>query len=230
MKNVLIFSDPGVDDAIALMYAILHPGINVVGIVSGYGNVEVEITTRNIKTILNIMRVDIPIYGGPNQPASDVYVKFYPEIHGVHGLGDYEPEGLGFQLTNFTNLYEVFDSFEDVHVVDMGRNTGLMISYMLGKQEMEKAVAYYVMGGAFQVPGNVTPAAEANFYADPVSTKFLFENLNTYIFPLDATGKTLVTPEMINNIVTHTPVENIKEPLTLMFRFIVKFTRNLSLV
>ncbi|WP_096435666.1 nucleoside hydrolase [Alteribacter populi] len=219
LKNVLLFADPGVDDAFAIMYSVLHPDINVVGIVAGYGNIEVEIATRNIATILNILDVDIPIYGGANQPVSDVYVEFYPEIHGVEGLGDFEPEGLGYQLTNFTDLYEVFDLYDDVSVVEIGRNTGLMVAYMLGKQKMEQVKDYYIMGGAFLVPGNVTPAAEANFYGDPVASKFVFENIETHVFPLDVTGEALVSPEMIDYIIENSPVESIKEPIQLMFSF-----------
>ncbi|PYZ97773.1 nucleoside hydrolase [Alteribacter lacisalsi] len=219
VKNILMFADPGVDDAIAIMYAVLHPNINVVGIVSGYGNVEVETTTRNILALLNMLEVDIPVYGGANQPASDVYVEFYPEVHGTEGLGKFEPEGLGYQLTNFTDLYAVFDKHEDVSIVDIGRNTGLMIAYMLGKQKMEKAKECYLMGGAFLVPGNVTPAAEANFYADPVASKFVFENIKSHVFPLDATGKALVTPEMIGYLADWSPFERIREPLREMFTY-----------
>ncbi|WP_158736052.1 nucleoside hydrolase [Alteribacillus sp. YIM 98480] len=219
MKNVLLFADPGVDDAFAIIYSVLHPDINVVGIVAGYGNVEVEIATRNIATILNLLEVDIPIYGGANQPVSDVYVEFYPEIHGVEGLGDFEPEGLGYQLTNFTDLYEVFDKYEDISVVGIGRNTGLMISYMLGKQKMEQAKNYFIMGGAFLTPGNITPAAEANFYGDPVAAKFVFENLKTRVFPLNVTNSAYVTPEMIDYIITYSPLEKLKQPLQLMYNF-----------
>ncbi|TMW72974.1 nucleoside hydrolase [Alteribacter natronophilus] len=218
-RNVLMFADPGVDDAIALIYALLHPDINVVGIVSGYGNVEVEVTTRNIYAILNMLDMDVPVFGGANQPASDVYVEFYPEVHGVGGLGQFEPEGIGFQLTNFTDLYEVFDRYEGVAIVDVGRNTGLMLAYMLGKQKMEKATDCFLMGGAFLTPGNVTPAAEANFYGDPVASKFVFENIRSHVFPLDATEKALVTQEMIGYLAEWSPIERLRGPLQEMFTF-----------
>ncbi|SDI37762.1 purine nucleosidase [Alteribacillus persepolensis] len=219
MKNVLLFADPGVDDAFAIMYAVLHPDINLIGIVAGYGNVEVETATRNIETILHLLDADIPVFGGANQPASDVYVEFYPEIHGIEGLGDYEPEGLGYQLTNFTDVYQLFDQYEDITIVEVGRNTGLMVGYMLGKQKMEQATDCFLMGGAFLTPGNITPAAEANFYGDPVAAKFVFENIYSHVFPLDVTEKALVTPEMIQYITAYTPLTRIREPIQLMYRF-----------
>ncbi|MCG3055868.1 nucleoside hydrolase, partial [Escherichia coli] len=60
--NVLLFMDPGIDDAVALMYALLHPNINVVGVVSGYGNVSKEDAILNTSYVLTLAnRKDIPI-------------------------------------------------------------------------------------------------------------------------------------------------------------------------
>jgi purine nucleosidase len=69
MKKVLLFSDPGIDDSLAIMYALLHPQIELVGIVTGYGNVSQKQATQNAGYLLQLAgREDIPIIEGAKGP------------------------------------------------------------------------------------------------------------------------------------------------------------------
>lgn len=203
MKNILLFADPGIDDSVAIMYALLNPDINILGIVSSYGNVEKKQATDNIAYLLKLAgRTDIPIIGGSNSPSSGKIPTYYPEIHGQEGLGPIRPpENFSGELTNFSKLYTIIKEHEDVTIVDVGRNTSLATLYILGEDIAKDVKEFYIMGGAFFVPGNVTPSAEANFYGDPTASELVVKNLdNLYIAPLNVTNKAIVTLEHIKTI------------------------------
>ncbi|MBW3112662.1 MULTISPECIES: nucleoside hydrolase [Bacillaceae] len=203
MKNIILFADPGIDDSIAIMYALLNPNIKVLGIVSSYGNVEKKQATDNIAYLLKLAdRTDIPIIGGSNSPSSGKIPTYYPEIHGQEGLGPIRPpENFSGELTNFSKLYTIIEENQDVTIVDVGRNTSLASLYLLGEDITKKVKEFYIMGGAFFVPGNVTPSAEANFYGDPIASELVVKNFdNLYIAPLNVTNKAIVTLEHIKTI------------------------------
>jgi purine nucleosidase len=203
MKNIILFADPGIDDTLAIMYALLNPEIKVLGIVSSYGNVDKEQATDNIAYLLKLAgRTDIPIIGGANSPSSGKIPTYYPEIHGQEGLGPIRPpENFSGELTNFSELYTLIEENDDVTIVDVGRNTSLASLYLLGENIAKEVKEFYIMGGAFLVPGNVTASAEANFYGDPIASELIVKNLdNLYIAPLNVTNKAIVTLEHIKII------------------------------
>jgi purine nucleosidase len=200
MKKIILFADPGIDDSIAIMYALLNPEIEVLAIVSSYGNVDKEQATENIAYLLELAdRTDVHIIGGTNAPLSGEIPKFYPEIHGQEGLGPIRPpEDLSFELTNFSKIYDIIENNKDVTIVDVGRNTSLASLFLLGENLTDAVQEFYIMGGAFMVPGNVTPSAEANFYGDPTASHLVMTNFdNLYIVPLNVSNKAIVTMEHI---------------------------------
>ncbi|WP_404323200.1 nucleoside hydrolase [Cytobacillus firmus] len=203
MKKIILFADPGIDDSVAIMYALLNPGIKVLAIVSSYGNVTKEQATNNIAYLLRLAgRKDIPIIGGANSPSLGEIPRYYPEIHGEEGLGPIRPPvDVQGELTNFSELYNIIRMNPDVTVVDVGRNTSLAALFILGENISDVIKEFYIMGGAFLVPGNVTSSAEANFYGDPVASQVVVTNMdNIYIVPLNVTNKAIVTMEHINMI------------------------------
>ncbi|WP_029197618.1 nucleoside hydrolase [Paenibacillus alginolyticus] len=87
-------------------------------------------------------------------------------------------------------------------IVDVGRLTSLAMAMMLYGDLIKKVKGYYIMGGAFLVPGNVTPVAEANFAGDPVAADLIMRHDGGPIslFPLNVTNKAIVTPSMSDSI------------------------------
>jgi purine nucleosidase len=208
MYNVLLFCDPGVDDSLAIMYALLNPKINVVGIVSGYGNVSQEQATQNVAYLLQLAgREDIPIIAGARGPLSGEMAIFYPEIHGEEGLGPIRPpETLQSEVVNFDEIFKIIDNYaNNLVVVDVGRSTSLAIAFLLGGEDyLRKVRAFYCMGGAFLVPGNVTPVAEANFHGDAIAANLVLNKLrNVFITPLNVTNHAIITSETIKSITSH---------------------------
>jgi purine nucleosidase len=207
MKKIILFADPGIDDSVAIMYALLNPEIEVLAIVSSYGNVDKEQATDNIAYLLQLAgREDIPIIGGTNAPSSGEIPTYYPEIHGKEGLGPIRPpEGLSVELTNFSELYTIIRNNPGLTIVDVGRNTSLASLFLLGENLTEDVKEFYIMGGAFFVPGNVTPSAEANFYGDPTASHLVMTNFdNIYVAPLNVTNKAIITMEHVQTILEMT--------------------------
>ncbi|KAA0547384.1 nucleoside hydrolase [Bacillus sp. BGMRC 2118] len=219
MHRVLLFADPGIDDSLAIMYALLHPQIELVGVVTSYGNVTKEQATQNVAYLFDLANVEnIPIIGGAQGPLSGEVVPFYPEIHGPEGLGPIQPpEEYKVNLVNFDEVYKIIDQYENELIIgSVGRLTDLAVAFILGGEYMSKVKAFYTMGGAFLVPGNVTSIAEANFQGDPLAASYVVGKArNLTILPLNVTNKAIMTPEMAEFIVesNHTPFKQLIKPI-----------------
>lgn len=206
-KNVLFFGDFGIDDIMALIYAYYENGINTVGIVAEYGNVSKFQAMRNALYLRDLTgRDDIPIIGGAERSSLGTTPTFYPEIHGPEGFGGFAPQFEGETPSNlfedFHVIYDIIEKYDgDLVIVNTGRLTSLATSFILYPETMEKVKEVYIMGGAFNFPGNVTPVAEANIYGDPYGANVVFTYAkNLSIIPLNVTQKAVLTPQMINLI------------------------------
>lgn len=204
MEKILLFGDPGIDDSLAIIYGLLHPELEIVGIVTSFGNVTQEQTEQNAAYLLSLAgREDIPLISGAKYPLSGESVTFYPEIHGPDGLGPIRPPDNIFpNILNFDEVFTIIEKYKnELIIVDVGRSSSLAISFILGGDIMNKVKAFYLMGGAFLVPGNVTAQAEANFYGDPIATNLVVERgRNVTIIPLNVTNEAIVTPKVIDFI------------------------------
>ncbi|WP_010283228.1 nucleoside hydrolase [Bacillus timonensis] len=219
--KVLLFGDPGIDDSIAIMYGLLNPNIEIVGIVPGYGNVKQEQATQNVAYLLSLAgKTGIPIIGGAKGPFSGEVVPYYPEIHGEEGLGPIRPPDTlpTAELLNFDEIFKIIEKYEnELYIVDVGRSTSLAIAFLLGGEIMNRVKGIYVMGGAFFVPGNVTSEAEANYYGDPIASNLVCERArNLAIHPLNVTVQAVLTSEMVDTIVrrgVNSPYRNLIRPI-----------------
>ncbi|MBH0171469.1 nucleoside hydrolase [Fictibacillus sp. 18YEL24] len=205
MYNILLFCDPGIDDSLAIMYALLNPKINVVGIVSSYGNVPQQQAIQNVAYLLYLAgREDIPIIAGARSPLSGEVAIFYPEIHGEEGLGPIRPpDTVQREVVNFDEIFKIINTYAyNLYIIDVGRCTSLAIAFLLGGEEqLSKVKAFYSMGGAFLVPGNVTSLAEANFHGDAIAANLILnKGRNVFITPLNVTNYAIIKPENIAQI------------------------------
>lgn len=214
-KKVLLFSDFGVDDFVATIYAYFTEEIRIVGVVADYGNVSREDAIRNAAYLQEITGIkDIPIFGGAVLPLTGEQPKYYPEVHGVEGLGPIFPQTVvDGVFENFDEIKNLINKYEnELIIVNVGRLSSLATAFILYPSLMKKIKDFYIMGGAFKVPGNVTPMAEANFYGDPYAANIVI-NLSpkpVYIIPLDVTNSAIVTPVMINELHAYYQLTNNK--------------------
>ncbi|MDT9026668.1 nucleoside hydrolase [Rossellomorea yichunensis] len=221
IKKIILFSDTGIDDAIALIYALKDPNIEVVGIVSGFGNTDRNKSYRNATYLLKLAgQKGIPVIAGSTRPLNGEEPEFFPDIHGVEGLGPLSPpipeERYG-NKTNFSKLFQLIKKNPaELTIVGVGRCTSLAIAWLLSPDVMSLVKETYIMGGAFFVPGNVTKVAEANFYGDAVAADIVCRNApNLTVIPLNVTRLALITPAQVNFIHSRakTPLDQIIKPI-----------------
>jgi len=203
-KKILLFGDIGIDDTVALTYANLNDEIDIVGVVADYGNVSREDAVSNIYYLFKEFgfREDIPIIRGAEVPMTGEQPTFYPEIHGQHGLGPIIPNNHVVPFENFLEIVKIIETYKDeLIIVNIGRLTSLATMFILYQDLMSTVKEFYIMGGAFWVPGNVTAVAEANFHGDPIAVEIVLTYAhNVTVIPLNATQKAIVTPEMVDYI------------------------------
>ncbi|WP_198162692.1 nucleoside hydrolase [Halobacillus mangrovi] len=220
MKKILLFADPGVDDAFAIMYALLHPELEVVGIVCDYGNVSHSAACRNTSFLLKLAdRKDIPIINGSSTPLSGVAPQLFPEIHGYKGIGGLDLTDVqSLYLHPFFKIYELIEQYElDLTIVNLSRLTSLAKLFMqMGSEMQQKVKDIIIMGGAFLVPGNWTPLAEANVYGDPQAARIVASmGKNMTFVPLNISNRAIISNGMIDRLSNHTqtPFTPILEPI-----------------
>jgi purine nucleosidase len=221
MKKIILFADTGIDDAMALIYALQHPAIDLMAVVAGYGNTDRDRSARNAAYLLKLGgRTDITVIAGSTRPLSGDTPVFFPEIHGEEGLGPISPpmSPEPFQRrTNFTRLFQLIkQNPDDITIVNVGRCTSLAIAWYLSPEVMNLVKETYIMGGAFLEPGNVTEVAEANFYGDPQAADFVCRNApGLTIIPLNVTRDALLTPALTDFIGSRadTPLLQIIKPI-----------------
>ena len=203
-KKILLFGDPGIDDSLAIMFAMLDSEIELVGIVTSYGNVTKEQATANAAYLVQLAgRSDIPIIPGASKPVQEGYVPVYPEIHGMNGMGLIQiPSNFQYHIYPFDTIRIIIERYRnELIIVDTGRSTTLATVFNLFPDQIKMVHSFYVMGGAFFVPGNATALAEANFYGDPTSSNFVVKNAhNLTITPLNVTQFAVLTQDMVDAI------------------------------
>ncbi len=204
MKKILVFCDPGIDDSLAIMYAILHPEIELVGIVASYGNVTRETATTNAAYLVQLAgKNDITIISGASKPIKEEELVFYPEIHGGDGIGPISlPNNLQHQSYSFDAIRLIIEKYRnELVIVELGRPTTLATVFILFPDHIEMVHSFYMMGGAFFIPGNATALAEANFNGDPAAANLVLNNAhNLTLTPLNVTKYAILTQEIIDKV------------------------------
>ena len=181
---VIIDTDPGVDDALAILMALAHPGFNIIGITTTGGNVPLARATRNALALLEYAgRGDIPVHRGAARPlAVSPYAGRYPYAREVHSAA-----GLTYPLPKPTLapadtpavpfLDETLSAMPGaVTIIALGPLTNLARLLRRRPDALSAAARIIIMGGAVDTPGNSTPHAEFNFYSDPMAARLIMES------------------------------------------------------
>lgn len=187
--------DPGIDDALALAY-VLRAGaqLSAVGTVSG--NVDVLRAAENARRLLGALgRLDIPVAAGASKPLAGDFWGGAPNFHGTNGTGEV---GLSASDQPFDDLSAAerlvqlsHRSGRSLRIVCLGPLTNIATALRLEPSLAETVGGIVIMGGALNVPGNVTEHAEMNIFADPEAAELvLSENWNnSLLVPLDITNQ-----------------------------------------
>ena len=176
---VIIDTDPGVDDALAILMGLAAPALNVIGVTATAGNVPLARATRNALALLEYAgRGDIPVYRGAARPVRGRYA-YAREVHSAAGLTYPIPNpttaAAGAGAVSY--LAETLRARPgEVVVIALGPLTNLARLLRRHPDALPGAARIIIMGGAVNAPGNVTPAAEFNFYSDPTAARIVMES------------------------------------------------------
>jgi purine nucleosidase len=200
MYRIILDTDPGLDDALALFLALASPEVQLEAVTTVSGNVHVDLTTRNALALLELTgRTAIPVARGCDRPlARQPIIADY--VHGQNGLGGVNLPGPQLQPVSQHAVDLIIERImaapREITLVPVGPLTNIALAL-----RKEPRIAGYVrevaiMGGALRVPGNVTPEAEFNIYADPHAAHMVFHaGWPIRLVTLDVTNKTLLKRE-----------------------------------
>ena len=198
-RKIIIDTDPGQDDAVAILLALASPELEVLGITAVAGNVPLELTARNARIVCELAgRTDVPVFAGCDRPMKQTLVTA-EHVHGKTGLdGPQLPDPtMPLQDTHAVDfLIETLRSepANSVTLCPLGPLTNIATAFDRAPDIAERVERIVLMGGAYFEVGNITPAAEFNIYVDPEAAAAVFAcGRPITVLPLDATHKALTT-------------------------------------
>lgn len=205
MKKLILDVDTGIDDALAISYAVHSPELSLLGITTCFGNVSVEEATRNTLVVLEHLDSNIPVIPGAGTPFARKPIKEKAAfIHGDDGIGNTltanpKREASQDHAVNFI-VQQVNNHPGEVTLIMVGPLTNLALALKQEPLIASRVERVVIMGGAVTVRGNVTPYAEANIYADPDAADYVFRSgIPVTLVGLDVTMKTLLPLEEVNS-------------------------------
>jgi purine nucleosidase len=202
-RPIIIDTDPGIDDAVAILLALASPELRVLGLVAVAGNLPLAATARNALGIIELAgRPEIAVHAGCPRPISRTSIAA-EYAHGAGGLGDLVLPPPALALRSEHGVFFLIDTLRraephSVTICALGPLTNIAMALVAAPDIASGIAELVVMGGASHGEGNMTPAAEFNIYADPHAAALVFDSgLSITMVPLDVTRGVRSTPEHI---------------------------------
>ena len=177
-RKIIIDTDPGVDDAQAILLAASHPELDLIGLSTVFGNVPVELATANALRLVDLIGQSIPVAQGAARPLLQTPREHPDFVHGVDGFGNINWPASQGQAVALSAAQFIVDraraSPGALTLIAIGPLTNLAQALALEPELPSLVEHVIVMGGAVFRPGNVTPAAEANIICDPHAADSVF--------------------------------------------------------
>lgn len=207
LRRIIIDTDPGQDDAAAIMLALGSPDeIEVMGITTVAGNVPVALTSKNARIVCDFSnRRDIKVYAGCEKPIRRPLITA-EHVHGATGLDGpelFEPET---PLQPEHAVEFIIDTLRrepsgTVTLCPLGSLTNIATALTRAPDIVGRIQEIVMMGGAYFEVGNITPAAEFNIYVDPDAAEIVFKSgVPVVMIPLDLTHKVLTRKARVERI------------------------------
>lgn len=203
VRKIIIDTDPGRDDAVAILLALASPELEVAGIVAVAGNVSLDHTTRNARQIVELAgRFDVPVYAGCDAPMARplITAEF---MHGPTGLGSYAPPPPERPLQAQHGVDFIIDTLracepKTITLCLLGPLTDVGVALERAPDIAPRIAEIVFMGGAHMEVGNITPAAEYNVHVDPEAADIVLRSgVPVTMAALDATHQVLVGEERL---------------------------------
>lgn len=198
-RKIIIDTDPGQDDAVAILLALASPELDVVGITTVAGNVPLALTAKNARIVCELAgRADIPVYAGCEAPLVRPLVTA-EYVHGKSGLDGIALPDPEMPLADGHAVDFLIETLRtepagSVTLCPIGPLTNIATALRQAPDIAPRIAEIVLMGGAYFEVGNVTPAAEFNIYVDPEAADIVFKSgIPLVVMPLDVTHKVLTT-------------------------------------
>jgi len=203
--HLIVDCDPGIDDALAILYALKKDNVVLKGITTVGGNIDLDISTMNALKILEITNnTHIPVARGMLKPLLRDN-KSEGEVHGRDGLGNSELPApkiseIREHAVDFI-INTIMENPKQITLVPVGPLTNIAVAVMKEPRLKDYVKEVVIMGGAVTTFGNITPKSEFNIYTDPEAAKTVFESgLPITLVGLDVTMKTLLKADHLKEI------------------------------
>ena len=205
--RILIDTDPGVDDAMALLLACASPELEIAGVTTVFGNnPDVSLLTRNALAILALAgRPEIPVAMGARRPLASNRPPIGIFVHGDNGLGgaalaDATTGPIRRSAAEFIISTCAADP-ENVTLVTLAPLTNIALALALCPELPAFAPRLSMMGGAVSVPGNSSPCSESNIFNDPEAAQQVFQSgMTITLSALDVTGRAAVGSDYLDDL------------------------------
>ena len=226
-EKIIIDTDGGIDDAIALLAAFSDPGLDVLGVTTVYSNTSVENATTNALDLLLLkQRDDIPVIKGAGRPLSGIEKKSSSDVHGNNGLGNVilphsNCKALDVNAADF--IVSTVNKYPgEVTILTLGPLTNIALALDIDPSIAKNTKRLVSMGGAVFTHGNVTACSEANMHADSAAAKnVLSSGFETFLIGLDVTTKAMFSREKLEALSCFQ--DSVSQPIYEFVKSILKF-------
>lgn len=222
-EKLIIDTDPGVDDTMAILMALRSPELQVVGLTSVFGNTDSDITAQNALRLVELEGNDkIPVAQGSNIPLVMPVRSHGKMVHHEDGMGGANlppPRGKIIELSAAEFIVEtVLAHPGEITLMPIGPLTNIALALRLQPRIAALVKRVVIMGGAATVPGNASPTAEANIHNDPDAAQIVFgAGWDLTMVGLDVTHKTVMSKAYLDALYA------VKNPATNLISRIVPF-------
>ncbi len=203
--KIILDTDPGIDDAMAIFFAFQSPHIDVLGLTTVYGNVPVTMSAQNALTLCELADQDIPVTKGVGMPWVGPESGYAHFVHGEDGFGNIDFPASKRELDPRSSAQFIVDMARqhpgEITLVAIGPLGNLALALRLEPDLPKLVKGVAIMGGAAFVKGNVTPVAEANIWNDAHAAEIVFgADWDLKMFGLDVTNDVPFTPDFLDDL------------------------------
>ena len=229
-RKIIIDTDPGQDDAAAIMLALGSPELDILGITTVAGNVPLARTSCNARIILEFCsRTDVKVYAGADKPIARPLITA-EHVHGKTGLDGPELHEPQMPLEAQHAVDFIIEALRrepagTVTLCTLGPLTNIALALEKAPDIADRVCELVMMGGGFFEGGNITPAAEFNIYVDPEAAAVVFKSgIEIVMMPLDVTHKVLTLKSRVARLreIGSRPAKALVEMLDFFERFDVE--------
>ena len=210
-EKIIIDTDPGIDDAMAIFFAMSSPELELLGLTTTFGNVSVDRATENALHLVEMAGLSTPVARGEAVPFIQNPLPFPDFVHGIDGFGNLNlpaPKGEAIELAAAKFIVKkVLDNPNEVTLIAIGPLGNLARALEIDPRIAKLVRKVVIMGGTVLESGNVSPVAEANIFNDPHAADIVFSaDWTVHMIGLDVTHSVTLMGDLQRSIRDNNPV------------------------